>query len=740
MIPAGDRINTGSYLLPGDKEKTMKLSGKISSIIYTTGTYAVIRMTVTDGENLFGEHTIVAAGSIFNPQPNMRIDVEGEYTNHPKYGTQFSVTSSFIKVDNNKPAVIRSLTMGGFRGIGPKTAAKIVEHFGENVVEEIIEKDPARLAEIKGITTEKALLIGEAHKRNFALQELSGMNITESQMRKLYDCYKEKAVTVMKTDPYQAIYDIPGFGFRTVDGIAIKNGIQPNDPKRIGAALIYILSTISNDGHCWCTMGALIDHARELLYLSPAIIETQLNYEIQSGHIICDSGRIYAKYLYRAEDETARWLAHLATCPPIVDISDRTIERAICLTEDQNGFELDESQRKAVVSALRNRVSVITGGPGTGKSTITKAIINAWMDAMPNVDDPEDCITLCAPTGKAARRMFEVTGVQAQTAQRLVVRFDNCGVCPSGSLIILDEASMVDITLAHRLLEIAKEDNQLVLIGDVDQLPPIGPGNFFRDCIQSPFIQSVKLELSHRQKGYVAINAQRINEGKGTHALKLDDPSFRFVPADKSLVREKVIEEYLKLYNEVRDLSEICCVVPMRKSGKSQTSADDLNVILRDHLNPAKEGAKTIKGCKYRIGDRVMQTENDYDRDIYNGDCGTIISMDTEDQLLIMKTDDGRLIEYTVQDTQALVFAYCVTIHKVQGSQYKSIVVAHSMEHFYMLQRNLLYTAVTRAKEKVVIVGEDAAINTAVKKVPSLDRNTSLRIRIKNYILAQEHS
>ena len=342
---------------------------------------------------------------------------------------------------------------------------------------------------------------------------------------------------------------------------------------------------------------------------------------------------------------------------------------------------------------------------------------------------------LAAPTGRAARRMEAVTGVKAMTIHRLLLEakfmshdeLHGMQVC-----VIADEASMINIILAYQLLKFITESNSsLILIGDVDQLPPIGPGNFFRDLVQSPCVPTSVLELSFRQKGKIALNAKRINMGESVNRYLLDD-TFQFFNTPKETVHTKVIEEYLKLLEEY-PVTEICCITPIRKNsanGKRLTSTSALNDALREKLNPPKESEKKLKGCMLRIGDRVMQLENDPKRMISNGDCGFVSDIDDNINVLTVLMDDGRKIEYSPSEAKALTLAYATTVHKSQGSEYSAVIVLQSWEHYKMLDRTLFYTAVTRARKKVIIVGQEAAINYAVKTVPSLIRHTQLKIKI----------
>lgn len=715
----------------------MTLTGVIVKINSVKKDFASIKVMEDNTYKIYN-----VAGRIYEPKVDMRIIAEGEAYIHPVFGQQFKVDTCRLEIPKTAEAVIDYLSSGLITGVGETLARRIVDHFGPNVVEEIIEKTPARLAEVKGISPAKAQTIAKCHSANFVYQELAAMKLSPSQIHKLYDQYGPNAVTILKTNPYLPVYEIDGFGFKTVDAIALKNGVAPDSSRRIAAAITFSLTQIGEDGHCWCHVDNLAELIDKLLPdVSDEKIADQIIEELKKGTIIQEDERVYARSLYWAEVSTAKGLVSMVQSTSKLlaqnklPVSDKQIESAIWEMELAEGFELEKMQKQAVACALKNRICVITGGPGTGKSTITSAIVKGWMKQYPRGEDPDEHIVLCAPTGRAARRASELSGVTGETIQRILARHAY-EEDEDTKLFILDEASMLDIRIASRLIELVKDKHFLVLIGDVDQLPPIGPGHFFRDCVQSAFIPTVQLTLSHRQKGKIAVNANRINMGEGFHALNLDDPSFKFVYANKQQVQAEVIRQYMGLLQRGYTLQDICCVVPIRKPGRSQTSADDLNWLIREMVNPPPEDVpEDFKNEDLRPGDRVMNTENDYDRQVFNGDCGVVYSVNKTLGITTVLMDDGRYVDYNKHVASFLILAYVTTVHKAQGSEYKAVVVAQNMEHAYMLQRNLLYTALTRAKNELILVGEPRAIDIAVQKIPALERNTCLKERVKTLIV-----
>lgn len=716
----------------------MEITGVIKKILFQNDSFAIVVLKTAAGDEK-------CTGPLVDPYEGMEITAEGEYTVHEKYGRQFKITDYTVKPSTSDDGVYHYLTSGVFRGVGKALATRIIAQFGAKDVINVIELEPERLAEVPGIAKKRIQTIVEDHEANADMLALNSMALTYHQREKLKEAYGKDAAKVIKETPYKAIYDISGFGFKVVDGIALKNGVSKTDPMRIGAAIVNVLTTIGDQGHCWTSVDALENSLQELIpEVSTDLIADRLVQEITDGHVINDDGKLYDARIFNYEDTTAKILAGLVREKPLVNIPAVRVSEAIADVEAASKFQLDDSQRDAVQSAIRNRVSVITGGPGTGKSTIIKAIVKAWLKQFPDskVVAPEDYILMCAPTGKAARRMSEVTNVHAETIQKIIISAKRHRNDPEfrRKLIILDEASMVDIELACSLMELVKgcgdegspAANQLVMIGDIDQLPPIGPGNFFRDCVTSPAVPTVRLNLSHRQHGYIAINAKRINDGMGTNALTFAE-NFTMIEAEKEQAQDAVVKAFMDLM-QTYSVKDVCCIVPMRKAGRSHTAADDLNARLRELINP-ENGKPTLSGCPFRVGDRVMNTSNDYTRNIFNGDCAVVQEIRPDENLLILEMDSGEKVECSLDQTKALTLAYAITVHKSQGSEYKAIVVAQNKEHYVMLQRNLLYTAVTRAKEQVIIVGEKAAINMAVRMVPSMDRNTCLKSRIKNYLI-----
>lgn len=701
-----------------------KIKGKVVRVISDKGNWAAISFRADDG------CLVSCAGSIISPQVNATMELTGEYYEDPKWGLQFKVSSS-KQIMERKGEIVDYLSSAFIKGIGPVTAQKIYETFGKESIE-MVENHPEEIAKVKGMSEKKALVAQQCVKENRAylrILEFFNGQATSHQIQSLYEKYGSKTVDVLKDNPYVIIYDVEGFGFKRADALAKAMGMPTNSPKRVCAAIIYTLKTMAFDGHCFCLVDSLEENMKLLVEDVPLEkISECIMKEIHDGHLVLDDDRLYEKSLYDAETSCARNLVRLIKEKDMNSISQRHIDNSIFDVECESGFDLEVKQKEAVLVACKNRVSVITGGPGTGKTTIVKAIVRAA--------ERSRNVILAAPTGKASRRMSELTdGHEASTIHRMLMNYQIHGMASNKKpFFVIDEASMLDIDLASKLLKtVYSSGGGVVFIGDIDQLPPIGPGNFLRDLVESVDIPTVRLELSHRQKGKIATNANRINTGKGVNTFA-EDSSFKFIDAKPDEAQQLVIDNYINMVNEygVRD---VCCLTPIRKKGRSSTAAETLNELIRDRLNPLRAGLPTLKN--FRLGDRVMETVNDPRRDVYNGDCGVITNIDTYTKAVEVVLDDERVVEYNELNLDTLTLAYAMTVHKSQGSEFKGAVIVNGWDHYIMLQRNLLYTAVTRAREKVVLIGTPKSINMAVRTVKDKQRNTRLKKRIMEGVLAR---
>lgn len=754
----------------------MKYHGKIKKIRFSNDGWAAIVVELDD------KTTISAAGSISSPIINYEIEMDGEIED-TGWGPQIKVKSSRLIRTKTKAGIISFLTSGLVKGIGPVTAEQMYAKYGNDTID-IFKENPDALLEFRGITPAKRDIIYASLCENEKYERLCKLlgRITPNQANKILEKYGDDAEKIIKKNPYQLIYDINGFGFMKVDEIARSAGIPEESKSRVGAALVHVLKTLSEtDGHCFASMDLLSIEGINLLSPIPTDItstkfknkftnevfqyaddwlshrddifkkykieeenQTLLNNwvdkrnrfldlfadvildEVDANHIVIDDDRIYWKELYDDECNCAKMLSDLVRKKTIKHISRSDILEKIKETEEANGYPLGSEQADAVIMGLTNRLSIITGGPGRGKTTIIKTILDIW-------DDDENVI-LCAPTGRAAQRMKESTERNADTIHRTKTKDE-----PEGKLIIVDESSMLDIKLAAQFLTWAtKHENNIIFVGDVDQLPSIGPGSFFRDLIICKMIAITFLKTGYRNYGSIAKNAERINAGK-TFKNLIQDNDFVFKERPKEDIAEEIKNTYLELRKKYAE-KDVCILTPMRQ--RSRSGANVMNTAIRDLINPFNPKAPALNDCSFRLGDRIMQTKNNARKEVskdglvqfgvYNGDCGKIIEVNPETNSLKVEFDDGRVAEFDKYETEDFVLSYAMTIHKSQGSEYPAVIIATSTEHFIMLQRNLLYTAETRAKNIVVLIGDSKAVNMAVRNTDYKERNSKLRMRISD--------
>ena len=670
------------------------------------------------------------------------ITASGQWTNDRSHGLQFE--AEFIKVSepSSEEGIEKYLGSGAIPGIGPVYAKKLVREFADKVFD-VIDSQPERLQEVPGIGPFRARQIIAAWGEQKVVREimvfLHSHGLGTARAARIFKTYGANAVQVMSENPYRLARDIRGIGFTVADGIAMKAGIERTAPVRIRAGIGYALREAGNDGHCGLPRDELLERAQKLLDVPTELAEPALRTELVDGEVVEDlsDGRpcVFLAGLYRAEQGIARSLAALSrgdpSWPPI------DIEKALEWAERRLGLDLAPSQAAAVRMALQSKVTVITGGPGVGKTTIVNAILQVL--AAKRVE-----IALCAPTGRAAKRLGETVGREAKTIHRLL-EFDpgrgrfrrDAGNPLECALLVVDEMSMVDVPLMNSLMKALREETSLLLVGDVDQLPSVGPGQVLADLINSAALPVVRLVEVFRQaaKSRIVVNAHRINQGQLPEMGRPEgDSDFYFVRAEDpdaamrktlEIVRGRIPRKFG--FDPVRDIQVLS---PMNRGGMG---ARALNIELQAALNPSAQARVERSGRSFVSGDKLMQTENDYDKDVYNGDIGYVASVDLEGGALVVDFD-GRSVEYTLREADALVPAYAITIHKSQGSEYPAVVIPLMNAHFVMLQRNLIYTAITRGKRLVVLVGQRNAVERAVRTDSDSRRCSKLREWIEEVI------
>ena len=663
------------------------------------------------------------------------ITATGEWANDNTHGQQFKAHFLRTSAPTSVEGIEKYLGSGMIRGIGPVYAKKLVLAFGEKVFD-TIEAEPARLREVTGIGPLRAKRITDGWAEQKVIREimvfLHSNGVGTARSVRIYKTYGTDAVQVMTENPYRLARDIRGIGFITADAIAMRLGVEKTAMTRVRAGISYALTDAMDDGHCGLPTADLVPLAEKLLEVGPDLIRTALDLELAGGAVIADSlgetDCIFLASLYRSEQAIAQKLLALSRAKlPWAAID---ADKAVPWVEKRVGIELAPTQVEAVRLALSSKVLVLTGGPGVGKTTIVNTILRILLAKDVNV-------LLCAPTGRAAKRMHETTGQEAKTIHRLLEvnpigggfkrNADNPLEC---DLLVMDEVSMVDVVLMNALLKAVPERTALLIVGDVDQLPSVGPGQILSDMIISGAVPVVRLTEVFRQaaKSRIIINAHRINEGLIPSLEKPEGESdFYFVQADEpeiavprilDLVKNRIPQKFG--LDPIRDIQVLC---PMNRGG---VGARSLNIALQSELNPAGERKVERFGWTFAPGDKVMQIENDYDKEVYNGDIGYVDDVDSIDGELTASFD-GREVIYGFGELDTLVPAYAATIHKSQGSEYPAVVIPVMMQHYTMLQRNLIYTGVTRGKRLVVLVGQKKAVAIAVRNVSGRRRWSKLK-------------
>ena len=728
------------------------LAGYVEHIIYRNADNGYTVLNLVSGED---EITCVGIFSAIAEGEN--IEAQGEYTEHPTYGQQFKVTSFEEKAPEDEEAIERYLGSGAIKGIGLAMAARIVRRFKEDTFR-IIEEEPERLAEIKGISNRKAMEIASQvnEKRDLrqAMIFLQQYGITMNLAVKVYQAYGQDVYGIIRENPYRLADDIGGVGFRTADEIAARVGIRMDSDFRVRSGILYTLLQASGEGHTYLPETELTPRASKLLNVTAEQVEKQyMDLAIERKIILKqmeDQTQIYAASFYYMEANTATMLKRLNVS---YDVSDAEIEQRIRGIEKKSGMTLDEHQVTAVKEAVRNGLLVITGGPGTGKTTTINTIIRYF-----ELEGLE--IFLAAPTGRAAKRMSETTGFEARTVHRMLEL--NGGAEGSGGferdesnpleadVIIVDEMSMVDISLMYSLLKAISVGTRLILVGDVNQLPSVGPGSVLRDIIQSHACNVVMLTKIFRQASTsdIIVNAHKINHGE---EVILDNKSMDFFflkRYDADVIINVVLQLIKQKLPKFVDATpyDIQVLTPMRKG---LLGVERLNGILQRYMNPPandkveKEYGSTV----FREGDKVMQTKNNYQLaweirtkfgltvdkglGIFNGDMGIIRQINDFAEQMIIEFDEGRMVEYPYKLLDELELAYAITIHKSQGSEYPAVVIPLLSGPMMLMNRNLLYTAVTRARKCVTLVGNEVTFQQMIRNTSQQKRYSGLCDRLK---------
>ena len=734
--------------------------------------WSVLRVSVKGYKDL-----VTLVGNFCDIKVGATLMVEGEWRVDPKFGKQIKAESWTEEMPSSIVGIEKYLGSGLIKGIGPVYAKKIVAKFGEETLQ-VIEEDIQRLGEVDGIGKKRIDLIAKSWEKQKDIKDimifLQGNGVSSAYATKIYKTYGKESIQKVQENPYRLADDIWGIGFKTADSIAKNMGYADNDIRRCKSGIIYSLNQLANEGHVFAMREQLIKDANERLGLNSSMnspisensaskktseqeaiagmqlaqmvaepapqmrppVEQALEEMISSDDLKVEDESIYLPPFYYSEIGVAKKLLELNAAKTGGNLFESQGKGKVDMAaiEKQSGIQYDEVQRAAITMAAESKVMVLTGGPGTGKTTTTQGIIAAWKTAGLS-------ILLAAPTGRAAKRMSEATGMEAKTIHRLLEfnpadGFKHNEENPlEGDALIVDECSMIDIILMYNLLKAIPTTMRLVLVGDIDQLPSVGAGNVLRDIIESGVIPVTRLTRIFRQaqSSRIVMNAHAINRGCFPDISNGKETDFFFirceepkdaVPQIVNLVKNRLPKAYS------RPVSDVQVLTPMRRS---YCGSDNLNIELQRALNPMGMSLM-YGGTTYRIGDRVMQIRNNYDKDVYNGDIGCIMDVDAEEGELLVSFGEKE-VSYEKSELDELVLAYATTIHKSQGSEYPIVVIPVFYSFFTLLQRNLIYTAITRAKKICVLIGQVKALGYAVKNLTVEQRNTKLKERLRGSII-----
>lgn len=715
-----------------------RLSGSIERVSFHSAQsgFCVLRVKVRGQRDL-----VTIIGSAPSVTPGEYLECQGRWVNDRQHGLQFKAEQLRCVPPSTLEGIERYLGSGIAKGIGPHFARTLVRAFGERVFD-VIEDNPDALLSLPGIGPKRRERVTRAWAEQKVIREimvfLQSHGVGTARAVRIFKTYGEEAIARVTENPYRLALDIHGIGFKTADAIARRLGIPGDSLIRAQAGVRHVLQEIAGEGHCAAHCDALAAKAATLLEIPPPVVEQAIVAELALENLVEEpiEGRpaLFLTPLQRAELGITASLRRLSLPPPPWGGIDAA--RALPWVESQTGIALSSSQHEAVVAAINGKVTIITGGPGVGKTTVVNSILRIL--AARGVE-----MRLCAPTGRAAKRLSESTGQEARTIHRLLefdpqtrgFRRDHYSPLEA-ALVVVDECSMVDLVLMNQLLRAVPTQAALLLVGDVDQLPSVGPGAVLSDLIGSNAIPTVRLTEIFRQAAAsrIIVNAHRINAGRMPEGPRRAGPDsdFYLIPcagAEQVQARLlRVVMERIPRRFGLDPVAEVQVLTPMNRGG---LGARALNIALQERLNPHAEPRVTRFGSSYASGDKVIQLINDYDKEVFNGDIGRIRSVDLEEGLVRVDFDD-RVVEYELGELDELALAYATTIHKSQGSEYPAVVIPLATQHYSLLERNLLYTAVTRGRRLVVLIAEPKALAMAVKRLGSTKRLTKLRERLQD--------
>jgi len=714
-----------------------EIEGTLQQVVYYNpeNGYSVFRFILED------ETEITAVGYFPPISPGEVIRLCGTWEINNRYGRQFRATSFQPLLPSSTRGIERFLSSGLVRGIGPVLAKRIVRHFGSQTIE-VISSQPEKLLNVEGIGPVKLKEVIRSWEENQRLRDLiiflQEHGISTSLATRVYRHYGDQAFRVLRSNPYQLCLDIWGIGFRTADQMALKLGLDPSSLERVGAFILYFLAKESEQGHLYSLRQEVVAATAQELGVNEERVEAGLARLIQERRVIVETTAggeaIYLPFLHRAEEVIVRGIIRLASTPLLMPKEE--VETAIKAVEEELHLVFSAEQRMAIEQALQQKILVITGGPGTGKTTLIRAIVELYRHWGKRV-------LLAAPTGRAAKRLSEATGQEAKTIHRLLEynpkeeRFKRYEKQPlSGEVLIIDEFSMVDALLMEALVRAIPQGMRLILVGDKDQLPSVGPGNLLRDLIDSQRVKVVRLSQIFRQSrdSLIVLNAHRIQQGLALIWPRRGEPEgdFLFIPQEEE---EKVFELVLKMACErlprqlrLPPLSpQLQVITPMYRG---LCGVDNFNRELQLRLNPRGQGIR-IGQHEFRVGDKVMQLRNNYNKEVFNGDIGLVVAINPESWQVAVDYD-GRMVIYEKDELAEITLAYAISVHKSQGNEYQGVVLPLLVQHYIMLQRNLFYTALTRARKLCIVIGSFRALHIAIKNNSPVKRNGLLKEKLQN--------